>query len=291
MICNKLILGTVQFGLNYGINNAKGKPTDSEVKKILDLAYKNGIRYLDTAEAYGNAQERIGSYHEGSLNKFNVITKFSSSIDSLSNDIERRIIENIDILKIDSLYWYMFHSFNDFKLFFKEFREGLVLLKKNKKIKKIGVSVYTNKELESVLEYDDIDLIQLPFNLFDNHKLRSEVVLKARKKGIEIHTRSVFLQGLFFKNHKELKGNLKYLKSPLQELHNVSSNYNINDLAINYVYNKKYIDKVLIGVDNADQLKLNIDSLNKTIGEKVFLKIESIKIKYKELLNPSNWKT
>ena len=291
MICNKLILGTVQFGLNYGINNAKGKPTDSEVKKILDLAYKNGIRYLDTAEAYGNAQERIGSYHEGSLNKFNVITKFSSSIDSLSNDIERRIIENIDILKIDSLYCYMFHSFNDFKLFFKEFREGLVLLKKNKKIKKIGVSVYTNKELESVLEYDDIDLIQLPFNLFDNHKLRSEVVLKARKKGIEIHTRSVFLQGLFFKNHKELKGNLKYLKSPLQELHNVSSNYNINDLAINYVYNKKYIDKVLIGVDNADQLKLNIDSLNKTIGEKVFLKIESIKIKYKELLNPSNWKT
>ena len=75
-MANKLILGTVQFGLNYGINNSKGKPSQEEVKKVLDFASDKGINNLDTAESYGDSYEVIGNYHKSSRSKFKIHTKF-----------------------------------------------------------------------------------------------------------------------------------------------------------------------------------------------------------------------
>ncbi len=291
MSCNKLILGTVQFGLDYGINNLKGKPSDDTIKRTLDLAYNNGIEYLDTAEAYGDSQERIGFYHNSSSNKFKVITKFSSSITKLSGDIETRVLQNLKTLDVDSLYCYMFHSFNDFDLFFDKFKSNLISLKNKGILNKIGVSIYTNEELEKVLEFKEISLIQIPFNLFDNDNLRGDVLRKAKKKGIEIHTRSVFLQGLFFKEKDNLEGNLKDFKSPLESLEKLSKENNvlISDIALNYACKNISIDKVLVGVDDEEQLSMNIKSINKTIDESVFNEINKIKIHRNELLNPSNW--
>ncbi|MDO5978854.1 aldo/keto reductase [Flavivirga spongiicola] len=288
---SKLILGTVQFGLDYGINNNKGKPSESIIKEILDIAYEKGIQYLDTAEAYGNSQERIGTYHRKSLNKFNIITKFSSSVKELSDDIETRVLENTKILGVENLYCYMFHSFKDFNFFFEKYQKDLISLKNRKIIRKIGVSIYTNDELEKVLNFDNIDLIQLPFNLFDNNKLRGEVIRRAKVKGIEIHTRSVFLQGLFFKGKENLQGNLIDLKPYVENIENLSKNnhISINDLALNYACNNENIDKVLIGVDDVNQLKMNLDSVNKLIDQKVFTEIDKIEVKEKKLLNPSNW--
>ena len=76
MNSNKLILGTVQFGLDYGINNKQGQVSERSIKEILDLAFENGINILDTAEGYGDSQERIGNYHKNSSNIFNIVTKF-----------------------------------------------------------------------------------------------------------------------------------------------------------------------------------------------------------------------
>ena len=147
---SKLILGTVQFGLNYGINNIVGKPSKKNIKSILDSAYNNGIQLLDTAEAYGDSQNKIGEYHNNSTNKFNVITKFSSNAEGFSLNIIERVHNNLKILDVDKLYCYMFHSFDDFENHFENYRKELRLLKKNGIIDNIGVSVYTNNELESV---------------------------------------------------------------------------------------------------------------------------------------------
>lgn len=289
--CNKLILGTVQFGLDYGINNTKGKPSDAIVKEILDLAYKNGIEYLDTAEVYGDSQKRIGLYHKESLNKFKIITKFSSSVIKLSDDIKTRVLQNLKILQVDNLYCYMFHSFKDFDVYFEKYKEDLISLKKQKILEKIGVSIYTNEELEKVLKFENIDLIQMPFNLFDNSSLRGDIMIRAKEKGIEIHTRSVFLQGLFFKGKENLKENLVGLKLPLEKIEELSekNNVSISDLALNYACQNNNIDKVLIGVDNANQLSENMHSVNKLIDKNVFTEINNIEIHKKELLNPSNW--
>ena len=287
---SKLILGTVQFGLDYGINNTIGKPSKQNIKLILDTAYNNGINLLDTAEAYGDSQKRIGEYHNNSTNKFNVITKFNSKAKEFSLSIIDRVYDNLKILDVDKLYCYMFHSFDDFENYFKKYRKDLLLLKKHGIIDNIGVSVYTNNELKSVLKFDEISLVQLPFNLLDNDNKRGSILKKAKVKGIEIHTRSVFLQGLFFKKTSELGDRIKPLEPYLRSLNDLcDKDYKINDLALNYVCNKKNIDRVLIGVDNVYQLKANIVSEKRNIQKEIFKKIEAIDVKEIELLNPSNW--
>tara|TARA_Y100000766_G_C18492710_1_gene405563 strand:- start:65 stop:556 length:492 start_codon:yes stop_codon:yes gene_type:complete len=157
-------------------------------------------------------------------------------------------------------------------------------------IKKIGVSLNSNEEIEDVLKCDYIDLIQLPFNLLDNNNQRKKILIKAKEMGVEIHTRSVFLQGLFFKKLKSLEGNLKCLEIYLKQLHELTSeNLKINDIALNYAINQPFIDAVLIGVDNPNQLNLNLQSVNKYLPKSILEDINSIKVNEKELLNPFNW--
>ena len=261
---SKLILGTVQFGLNYGVNNSAGKPSKENIKSILDSAYNSGIQLLDTAEAYGDSQNKIGEYHNNSTNKFNVITKFSSNTEGFSLNIIERVYNNLKILDVDKLYCYMFHSFDDFNKYFEKYRKDLLTLKRDGIINNIGVSLYSNDELESVLKFNEITLVQLPFNLLDNNNKRGNIIKKAKAKGIEIHTRSAFLQGLFFKNTSEFTVKIKPLEPYLNLLNDLcDEDYKMNDLALNYVCNQKNIDKVLIGVDNVHQLESNILSEKK----------------------------
>jgi len=290
---NKLILGTVQFGLDYGINNKQGQVSERSIKEILDLAFENGINILDTAEGYGDSQERIGNYHKNSSNIFNIVTKFHASthIDA-SFDIKERVLSDISLLRVEKLYGYMFHSFSDFNKYFDVFKEDLFELKSKGFIHKIGVSVYTNAELEKILETKEIEIIQLPYNLLDNDKLRGKSIRKAKEKGIEIHTRSAFLQGLFFKPVSSLSGNLLGLKDDINNINRLGESHKIKmaSCALNYPVSKSYIDKVLIGVDSLEQLKNNIKATENDFDKSIYEKIDCIQIKNTKLLNPSNWK-
>ena len=232
---SKIILGTVQFGLDYGINNDNGKPNYNEVKSIFDYAYNNNINFLDTAEAYGNSHEIIGNYHEASDNKFQVTTKYCSARLDLPKNISDRINHHLKILNVNNLYCYMFHNYDDFKNYFNLFKFELLELKNRGIIKKIGVSLHNNYDINDVLENKEINLIQLPYNLLDNKSKREKVFLKAKEKGVEIHTRSTFLQGLFFKDLNGIDGELGVLKKYLLELKRLVNKNEINSLALNYV--------------------------------------------------------
>lgn len=276
--------------MKYGINNEKGKPSFKKVKDILDFAYLKGIRLLDTAEAYGNSQSRIGQYHKITSNKFNVITKFSPLRKDLSENIIERVNDNLTTLDVKCLYSYMFHSFEDYKKYFLEFKHDLIKLRSSNKIKKIGVSLNSNEEIIEVLRNSDIDLIQLPFNMLDNSIRRKNVLNEAKSKGVEIHTRSVFLQGLFFKNENDLVGNISLLKEGMIQIKNiVSKERDINKLALQYVINKPYIDSVLLGVDSVDQLEKNLSCINKALPNKIEQYIDNINISEISMLNPANW--
>lgn len=287
----KLILGTVQFGLDYGINNSIGKPNQIEVNRILEHAFLNNIELLDTAEAYGNAHEVIGNYHKASRGKFKIITKFSSSRNDLPKDLEQRVIENLKTLQVDRLYCYMFHNFNDFATFWSENKDQFVRLKKLDLVDKLGVSVYTNEEVTELLNYDGIDVVQVPFNLLDNVNERKDVLTKAKAKGLEVHTRSAFLQGLFFKELSLLNGKVQLLKNDLKNIQDIVSDNQIKmlDLALHYACKQEFIDHVLIGVDSIQQLKENFTALNSKISDQVLRKIDNLEVENKTLLNPSNW--
>lgn len=286
---SKLILGTVQFGLNYGVNNKEGIPSSYEIKKILDFAFKSKINILDTAEAYGNSQERIGEYLKKSNNKFKIITKYSKLRNDLPSNIIDRVKKNLETLNIDNLYCYMFHNFNDYISFFNLFQEDLLHLKRDGLIDKIGVSLHSNEEISEVLKNGNIDLIQLPFNLLDNSSQRKEILIEAKTKGIEVHTRSVFLQGLFFQDLNQIKGKLLEIKEDLNIIKGLVGKEDMNDLALNYAYSKEYIDCVLLGVDSVVQLKSNINTIKNSKTENFNHEVDNIVVKNSLLLNPANW--
>lgn len=284
---SKLILGTVQFGLDYGINNLSGLPTLEKVFDLLDFA-NNYIICLDTARSYGVSEQRIGKYHRENLyRKFHVNTKFSKG--RIENPLEELVgaIKRLNISIIDTM---MFHSLNDFK----NNRKRMKLLLeegKGRYFKKFGVSVYTIEELEQLKKIAEVEVIQVSFNLMDNHSKKGVILTELKELGKEIHVRSCFLQGLFFKSPDDLGQNLKGAAKYLDEINNIAiiNNYSIGELALSYCTSKSYIDKVLIGVDSKDQLKENLNWASLALNKEVEKIIDCIDVKEKVLLNPSKW--
>ncbi|MAC41832.1 MAG: hypothetical protein CMJ05_08595 [Pelagibacterales bacterium] len=284
---NKVVLGTAQFGMDYGINNKHGKIQQDQIFKILNYSYDNGIRSLDTAELYGNSIDMIGKFHKKFPNKkFKIFSKsaFGDSIDYSQN-----IKLNIKKLGIKKYEGYMIHNYE----FFKKNQDLYISIKQAKEsgyIKKTGVSLYTNDEIKEVVELGLFDFIQIPFNLLDNSTKRKSIIKYAKSKGLEIQVRSIFLQGLFFKSQSSIPEKLAPLIKYLTELNQISLklDIDINNLAIKYAIEKKYIDKVIFGVDDFCQLEENISATNsKTDIPSV--EIDTINVTEDKLLNPSNW--
>ena len=285
---DKFILGTVQMGLDYGINNTSGKVSLEDSHEILEYAFDNGIRILDSAEAYGNAHDVIGAFHKAQPNKsFEVITKLPHHFDS---EIQERVTTYLNQLHVEQLHALLFHSFASYKKNSINF-DALLELKAQKKIKHIGVSVYTNQEIEEVILDDNVEIIQLPFNLLDNNALRAQALKMAKSKGKIIHTRSAFLQGLFFKAMDSENNTVKQLNSELNQLSAIKnrSKVSMSQLALNYCLQQEIIDNVLIGVDSKKQLTENIKALDYTVDSEIIEEINSIKTQNIDLLNPSLW--
>lgn len=284
----KLILGTVQFGINYGINNSIGMPSENDVNAILACAYNSGIRTLDTAAAYGLAENRIGNFHELNANqKFTVNTKFSkdSSVTWLQS-----LINSIHSMKLEQIDTIMFHSFESYLNNKPDLKE-IYATGVSKYFKRIGVSVYTNEEMEALVNDELVSVVQLPFNLLDNHLKRNIIVEKLREQKKEIHTRSCFLQGLFFLNEDKIPEKLTAVKPFLNKLKQIAveNKIEMGHLALQYALSKSYIDKVLIGVDTVTQLENNIKWAEETIDGAVFNQIDLIEVTDLDLLNPSKW--
>jgi aryl-alcohol dehydrogenase-like predicted oxidoreductase len=274
---SKLVLGTVQFGLQYGVNSA-GRPSEEAVKDILSEASKGGIATLDTSSAYGNSEEILGECitpDEG----FKIVSKYPKG----ETPVAEMFNGSLNRLKVKRLYGYLLHHFEVFKENPKVWDE-FVALKESGKLQKIGFSLYSPEELEFILDKKSpFDLIQVPFNIFDKKFL--PYMKELHEKGVEIHVRSTFLQGLFFKDREKLPERLKPMKKYLLQLddYSKSTGLSISEIALNYNLQNPYIDGVLIGVDNVEQLKMNLSSVKDTP-----IDIE-IEVKEKELLNPVNW--
>ena len=285
----KFILGTAQFGMDYGINNATGKIKKSEAFDILKYAFQNGIDFLDTAPVYGDAHKIIGKFHkEQSQIRYKVITKIPANypVDKLEELVDGFLLEmNIDCIEV-----LHFHSINDYiscqKLKISEIFNNL---KNSRKVKSFGVSIYENSEAD-LLNRAQIDVVQLPFNLLDNINIRGKLIDELKQKKYEVHTRSVFLQGLFFKNTLNIKS--LEIKEAIIKLQEICKLYrcDICQLALLYCLFQKNIDYLLIGVDSIGHLKKNISIASDSL-EKGFLEdINNIVISDKSLINPSKWR-
>jgi len=281
----KIILGTVQLGLPYGINNKEGKPTEEEAFKILDFAFSNEITSLDTADGYGEALQIIGRYKALSKRSFRIINKFKADETTLFDKLSR----SLNLLQVPSLSCYMYHHFPDYLSgsLIQDLRE----LKKKGLTDKIGISLYNVNQLSHVVDDKDIDVIQIPVNILDLSKEKEALLIKARENGKEIHARSVYLQGLFLKRITALTGNLTGMRPYLEMIQRTSLNHNIDikKAALNFVLQKKYVDHVVLGIDHVSQLKENLAMIDPSLEAHIFDGIE-VDSANAYLLNPANWK-
>lgn len=247
----KLGLGTVQFGLKYGVANKTGQTPVAEVSEILKAAIDNNVSLIDTASAYGNAEEVLGQFD---LKSFRVVSKFMP--DECLN-LELSIRQSLEKLKIDRLYGYLAHR--PLSVLEHNYWQELNLLKEKGLVRKIGYSLNEPSELDILLDRGYLpDLIQVPYNYFDRRFEQQMIALK--NKGCEIHTRSTFLQGLFFIKADDLSSFFNEVKPTLKKIQKDHSS--IEGLLLNYVLKKEFIDHVIIGVDNKSQFLQNINSLS-----------------------------
>lgn len=214
---DRVILGTVQFGMPYGFNRKSNMPSKKEVMQMLEYAWLNGIRAFDTARAYGVAEERLGTFIKThSLEKEILITsKLTPNIFSDNKDktqkIDSLIFEDIEKslenLNMNSLYGIMLHTPEE--IYEKPVLEALDLVREKGLVKKTGVSVYDMKDafhcLKIIGKHESISLIQLPFSIFDQRGLKTDFFKKANDTDLEIHTRSCFLQGLILREKAPVK--------------------------------------------------------------------------------------
>jgi len=286
-LTERLVLGTAQFGLDYGINNINGRLTKKEIFHILKIAHSGGIRELDTANVYGNSEKLIGEFLDQNRNlKFKITSKISKKSLSFESQINNSL-SDLRIKKIDTL---LFHSLDLYE-YFKDQLQEYISFNKNCPFDEIGVSVYTNKELQTLMNEKVIDRIQVPFNLFDNVNYRGDIFLRLKSENKKIDIRSIFLQGLFFIDTEKLPEKLKSFKTSLELLKEISnkSGLNIQQLAMGYVSSFSFIDKILIGVDSIDQINNNLKYSNTTLSKSLKKKLENIPIENPEFLNPVLW--
>lgn len=275
-IGNRLGLGTVQFGLDYGISNNSGKPALDEVSSILDYASKAGIKLLDTAIAYGDAEEIVGRMNNG---RFEAVSKFLPEIQEGS--LEVQFNNSLCCLKLDSLYGLLAHRPLDLIRNPKVWEKALNL-KIQGKVKKIGYSLNSPEEYVELISNGFYpDLVQLPYNYFDN---RFDGILhELKSKGCETHVRSSFLQGLFFMNTEELPSffdEVKHIIFDLQKTYTES----LSSVLLNFVLENPNIDLVIVGCQNRDQLVNIFTSLDKSTR---LMKLDNPI--NKKILQPSLW--
>jgi aryl-alcohol dehydrogenase-like predicted oxidoreductase len=282
----KLALGTVQFGLLYGINNQSGVPRDVELGEIFSLAKEAGIKVLDTAQGYGNAEERIGKLTN---NEFQLITKFKKLESPFPFLSELR--DSLNKLKSDSIYAYLAHD-SDLLIKNPLWWEGLLEAKELGLVKKIGFSLYSVNQLESLLTKQMIpDLIQFPYNILDR---RFESYLpQLASLGVEIHTRSVYLQGLLYMEPSQMPIYVRALHPYLTQIKEIVNMYDVSlgQICLGFALQNPFINKVVIGIDNIFQLTENINLCKKVnLAQSIMSELLSIEVKDKNLLNPANWK-
>ena len=291
---DRLGLGTVQFGLDYGVSNNIGQTTQDEVYKILQYAFENNITTIDTANTYGNSEDVLG---HSTLNKnFNIISKTIPILKSKikTSDIKlvtNGIFESLRKLRINRLDGLLVHHCQDLIVdggnsLYRRLSE----LKNENIFLKLGVSAYSGEEIDFVLNNYDIDIIQIPMNVFDQRLLKSGTLKKLKEAGVEVHVRSAFLQGLALMSPQELPDKLFKFSLHLEKFHSLTKEMKISPLAacLAFLMQQTEINKVIFGVNSLKQLQQLIQTVLNLpwVDLKVF---DAISINDINLLNPSKW--
>ncbi len=287
----ELCLGTVQFGMQYGVAS-KGRPNVAQAVEMLERAADDGIRTIDTANAYGEAERIVGEFlTQSGREDINVITKirpgllFNIEPENYYGIIKQNLMDSLDTLKLKSIYGCLFHN--------AEYADNaaalraLAMLKEEGLVAKTGISVYLPREFRSAMESPYVDIIQAPYNILDR---RMGGLIKKAKQ--EIHVRSVFLQGLLLMDAEDIPQKLIDAQPYIQKIDYFCERNGVTrmEVLLGFVKLLDKIDKIVFGVDNMEQLDNILEAFYSRVSEAELKDLaDEISVIDERLVTPSLW--
>ena len=289
---SKLAIGCAQFGFDYGVSNKQGKTTFEDVKKIVESAKIFGIDTFDTAPTYGESESVLGKVSSISDK---IITKTIHISDDVIRVNQIGILEqtfkkSLNQLGKNKIYGLLVHSADDLlKPGADQLYSWLLEKKCSGSVNKIGVSVYTAEQVDRIMEQFPVDLIQLPLNILDQRFSQSNHLSFLKEAGVEVHVRSVFLQGLLLMGLDQIPEYFRPFQKILSMFHQEARHRSLStlELALGFCMNMPNIDKLVVGVNTLSQFEevVSASKVNIEVSELSYLSSKEL-----GLINPSLWK-
>lgn len=290
---SKLAIGGAQFGMPYGIANSIGRPAYSTVEQIFSKANKSGISVVDTAHVYGDSEVVLGSILDRYVN-IRVVTKTlpiqNASIEQIDIEaVTEAFYVSLQRLKRDKVYGLLIHNARNLLGSGGErIWAWMESVKSAGKVEKIGVSVYSPEELQRLLvRYSNIELVQLPFNIYDQRFAQSGILDRLKSQHIEVHSRSAFLQGLLLMEPECLPDRFHAIRRSQAELHAWLRQCGLSPLAgaLAICVSDPRIDVVVVGCESLQQL----DDILTAAGSNCPRDLDRFAIPDENIINPSLW--
>lgn len=292
----KIGLGTVQFGMEYGIANRRGIASREELSAILEIACEAGVRVLDTAPGYGASESLLGKSLP-KQNRFRIVTKtpvgqpFESGED-VAGVVVDGLRESLRRLHVPSVYGLLEHRPE--RLLGAQGDEvfgAMAALRDEGLTQRVGASVYSPEQLDAIVARHAVDLVQVPISVFDQRFLRSGRLGALRAAGIEVHARSVLLQGVVGMPPDALPDFLTEMVSPLGRLTELAAENDLTPVAaaIAFVQNQPDVDVVLCGVEDQVQLREVLDASQIRIDAKMNAGLRELSVSDPALIDPTRW--
>lgn len=269
---SKITLGTVQLGMNYGINNLNGQPSEKLAEQVLSTAINGGITTFDTSSDYGTSEKVIGDFFKNRKEDKLIVTKFGVGgwENSLTEkDVEKKVREQVENslenLGYNKLPLLLSHNEKDIGFYGKNLIGVLKRLQNENLVDKVGASLNHFSFVDKVIESEIFEAVQLPLNMMDVKNAMGNDIKKLAAKKIAVFIRSVFLQGLIFRDPESLpNGVLQNAKEPLKKVRKIAEkeNMSIAGIAMAYIRDLEGVSSLVMGAEKPEQVKENIGLIN-----------------------------
>ena len=293
---SRLMLGTVQFGMSYGIANTSGRPTYETARDIIAAAYEGGVNCLDTAANYGTSEEVLGRALDelGLRDVFTVVTKIPLMGDDFDSQsavdgfVESSVIRSLKRLKLQVLPVCLFHAEDDFR-----YIESLLKLRERGLVRYVGCSVMTPTATARIVASGLADAVQLPTSVLDMRYLRQGIYREAARRGVGLFVRSIYLQGLLLMPEADIIPELRGVIPVRRRLAEIAGRAGVSvaELAARYIQSLEGVTCAVVGVETVEQMRHNTELFSKgPLDASVVRAIEdAVPELPDEILMPNKW--
>ncbi|MEN6374686.1 MAG: aldo/keto reductase [Smithella sp.] len=292
---NRLVLGTAQLGLPYGIANKTGQPNQVLANAIIQEAWENGIQEFDTAQGYGESEQVLGK----SIRQLNIadnvkiITKPNPQVDHLNSDsLENAIASSLKNIGVERLHGIILHREELLPLWNRGLADTLSKLLNKGMFQKIGVSVYTPAKAIEAINTEGIDMVQIPTNILDRRFEKAGVFQLAKVKKKDVYIRSIFLQGLLLMDPRTIPGKMKYAVPYIEKLENLSKEFGLtrHEIAFGYIKKEMPAAQIIFGAETKQQVAENLAAWKKdfpiSLSDKIRMNFSDVS---ERILSPNLW--